>query len=264
MSFSGAKKKPLSKIALNAVLKKLRFNCPRKWSQEEATSLCLCKLFPGKYLSRQDKDASAARLEQARQVIFKWRDALLSPLAKFYSAKAKVASRLEKLIDKIENAFKTILTEEKGWSYQKEPLGASLYPGWTSLSFRKSGWREEYEVELITDSLFSNDMNIGITQADNKKENNPRLVAFYNAWRKALIDIPGMDEENMIGRNEDFCAWALFPEGLSDWTENELYDEDFSFALNEEQEKELVAFCRKCAEAIAANEGALDALAKSE
>ncbi|MBD5607448.1 MAG: AAA family ATPase, partial [Desulfovibrio sp.] len=185
-------------------------------------------------LSQQDKSASAARLEQTREIIFKWCDALLRPLTKLYSSKAKVVDRLEDLIDKIEEIFRASLPEEKGWRCKRESFGAALYAGWTSLSFWKSGWKEQYKVELITDSLFANDMNIGISQAKNKNfENDSKLAKFYNAWRKALINLPGMNEEDMIGKSEEYCAWAVFPEGLGDWTEGELHDADFSFALNE-------------------------------
>ncbi len=77
-------------------------------------------------ISEKDKESSGARYEQASDLVFIWRDALLPPLAKLYKPKAQVAEKIHSLIGKIEDAFQQILPEENGWIYEWDRLGASL------------------------------------------------------------------------------------------------------------------------------------------
>lgn len=213
-------------------------------------------------VERMDKASSQARFEQARDIIFRWCDALLPPMQKFYKPKAEVIQRIASLLDRLEAAFRSALPEERGWVYTRGEIGTSLYPDWVSLSFRKSDWEDGYEVELLTDELFSNAMNIVITQPYNEAyAKKPKATAFFKAWKKTMGDIPDIDQEDGIGRNENFCAFVVFPEELGNWTEGSFEDDDFAYALNDEHEKGVLAICQKCAEVIAANEELIDSIA---
>ncbi len=214
-------------------------------------------------ISKKDRQASLERYEQVKNVVDEWSAAILPAMQKFYAFKVTVVNNIDKFIGRVEDIFKSILPEDKGWIYERGVYGAALYPGWYILSVQKEDWREGYTITLEAEELFGNRLYFGFTQTSNDNYTTDKKVgAFHKTWKNELEKSAEIDVNEDIGWSEDYCGYVYFPAALANLTAENFDQPGFSFALDGNEEKQALEFCKKCAEAFAKSEAAMDAIAR--
>lgn len=205
---------------------------------------------------------SEERYAQTEKIAREWCDALLPGLERVYRPKAEAIARTENVIIEVEKALKAILPEEQGWIYERSPFGA-MDTGSPALALRKDGWRQDVAIVLESEKAFYRKMYLGLKDGGYGYKKS-RKNAFWKAWLQAMTAVPGIDRKNGLGSASTWVCYVYYPEGFENWARGTIDRADFSSALDESQEREILTFSERCAQAFAAVEAEMEAFAAEE
>lgn len=212
--------------------------------------------------SRTTKEDSEARFEQVKKLLETKTADLLPALEKHYDGSVPAIESINKLVHKISTAMKPIFPAEDGWEIEIGNITKFINPESILLSIRKSLWKEDYTIRMGGEKLGCNTVFMGFYhENDENYAENKANTAIFNKWQKVNEE---KVDGGLVNGNEYYSIWAYLPNEIANWTTGSIFENDFSYELDEKSENTVIDTLCSYAKRFKAIEKELDNLAMDE